>query len=98
MPHFIVGDSDTELTADNINSSISHPGVDLSILTASVSDGTATRVSGDIILSSYLTSDEGLRLGCSIDYISGGILDIKKFIETLQLTQAGLYELSHRHR
>ena len=99
VPNFIVGDSDTVLTASEINTNIAHPGVDLSRLTASAPTGTTTRVSGEITLSSYLTSDRGLRLGCSINYGSGDdILDpiAKEFTETLRLTQAGMHVPFHR--
>ena len=91
VPLFIIGDSDTALTAAAINSNMTHPGVDLSRLTAATPPGgTTVRVSGTITLISYSTSDERLRLGCYVDYFVNGSSPIMNVIETLQLNQAGM--------
>ena len=82
-------DSDTELTtASQINTNIAHPNVDLSRLTASISGGSTTRVSGEIILNSYLTSDEGLRLGCYAEIFVSGTANNPTYTKSLGLTQA----------
>ena len=91
IPRFIVGDSDTHISVNDINNNVAHPGIDLSRFTASISlDGTTTRVSGEIIVNSYLTSDEGLRLGCFIEYFESGTSNLKEYPETLRLNQSGM--------
>ena len=86
IPRFLIGNSDTALSANNINNSVSHPDVDLSRLTAYTNAGSVTMVSGVVTLLSYLNSDEGLRIGCEVSRNTG--MDL---IENIQLIQAGIF-------
>ena len=89
---FVVGTSNTLISASDINSlNSTHGNVDLTKLTATAYAGTSKSVSGTISLLSYTESDAGLRLGCGQMYRDNmfGVTII--LIATLQLQEVGMY-------
>ena len=79
---FIVGSSDNGLTESEVDGTGSYGGVDLSRLTATISSGSYS-VQASITLSSYVQSDNGLRLGCSFT-VTGDVNT-----KSINLQQAG---------
>ena len=85
---FIVGNSDTPLTQNQVNSGVADP---LNRLTA-FDDFTASTnllLIGSLNLTSFTSSDDGLRIGCSGRYRPGGVGSAVNFIETVNINAAG---------
>ena len=87
IPSFIIGDTNATITA---NGEGAHNGFDLSRVTATLTPGNSSFVSGFITLASYANSDEDLRMGCVVQYaVNGDINNLALFIRTLRLVEAG---------
>ncbi|KAI6646411.1 Chitin-binding protein [Oopsacas minuta] len=88
VTNFIVGNS-VPLSDIIVNGVDSQGGVDLSKLTADSPISKTANVLGTITLLSYTLADNGLRLGCSNDYIvNGDSTDRITLTETINIQQA----------
>ena len=85
---FIVGSSNASLSESNVNSGTGDP-LDRLTAVADLSSSNSTFLVGSLTLSSFSSSDNGLRLGCEGRYIPNGGGTVLGLRETVNLKAAG---------
>ena len=85
---YIVGTSNTAISESDVDGAGYHGGVNLARLTATAPAYSSTTAQATITLLSYTSSDDGLRLGCSIRklyHADGAFYD---FVQTVNIQGA----------